>query len=147
MKSCSLKSNNVTKFKATNTLANHLQINRLQKLSSNNFALTSFVVRGYPNHFDSSDRHLQLNLRSGPILAVLIHSLLRLPLEFVSPLACPPECYYKAKRKLSLISGYLQPGGIKIEDSDLVWISAISSSHKLYLRLERRLKFSLTDNS
>ena len=35
------------------------------------------------------------NLRSGPILAVLIH--------FVSP--CPPECYYKAKRKLSLILG------------------------------------------
>ena len=27
---------------------------------STNFALISFVVRGYPNHFDSGDRHLQL---------------------------------------------------------------------------------------
>ena len=40
---------------------------------------------------------LNSNLRSGPVLAVLIHSV------FVSP--CPPECYYKAKQKLSLISG------------------------------------------
>ena len=27
---------------------------------STNFALTSLVVRGYPNHFDSGDRNLQL---------------------------------------------------------------------------------------
>ena len=30
---------------------------------STNFALISFVVRGYPNHFDSGDRHLQLGRR------------------------------------------------------------------------------------
>ena len=41
-----------------------------------------------------------LNLRSGPILAVFIHSLLRLPLNVI----------YKAKRKLSLISSYIVLG-------------------------------------
>ena len=51
-KFCSLKSSNVTKFKGTNTLAKHSNL-------STNFALTSFAVRGYPNHFDSGDRHLQ----------------------------------------------------------------------------------------
>ena len=30
---------------------------------STNFALISFVVRGYPNHFDGGDRHLQLGRR------------------------------------------------------------------------------------
>ena len=48
-------------------------------------------------------------MRSGPILAVLVHFFSRLPLNFVSP--CPPDCYYKAKQKLSLISGYESRGG------------------------------------
>ena len=30
---------------------------------STNFALISFVVRGYQNHFDSGERHLQLGRR------------------------------------------------------------------------------------
>ena len=30
---------------------------------STNFVLISFVARGYPNHFDSGDRHLQLGRR------------------------------------------------------------------------------------
>ena len=40
------------------------------------------------------------NLRSGPILPVLIHSLKRLPLKslFVSP--CPPECYLQSETKI-----------------------------------------------
>ena len=42
------------------------------------------------------------NLRSGPIRAVLIHSLYRLPLKlkslFVSP--CPPECNFQSETKI-----------------------------------------------
>ena len=40
------------------------------------------------------------NLRWGPILAVLIHSLLRAPSKilFVSP--CPPECYLQSETKI-----------------------------------------------
>ena len=49
------ESSNVTKFKATNEL-------RSIRISTN-FALASVVFRGYPNHFDSGDCHLQLGGR------------------------------------------------------------------------------------
>ena len=41
--------------------------------------------------------YINNDLRSGPILAVLIHSLLRrrTKILFVSP--CPPECYFQSK--------------------------------------------------
>ena len=39
-----------------------------------------------------------INLRSGPILAALIHSLYRLPLILVSPSA--RECYFQSETKI-----------------------------------------------
>ena len=44
--------------------------------------------------------YINNNLRSGPILAVLIHSLLRprAKILFVSP--CPPECYLQSKTEI-----------------------------------------------
>ena len=45
------------------------------------------------------------NLRSGPI--VVFHTIsLTATAKIVFILHCPPEYYYRAKRKLSLISGY-----------------------------------------
>ena len=42
----------------------------------------------------------EYNLRSGPILAVLIHSLQWLPLKLVFVSPCPPECYFQSETKI-----------------------------------------------
>ena len=51
--------------------------------------------------------NLIINLRSGPILAVLIHSLSRLPLKLVSFRLARRNVITKRNENLSLISGYL----------------------------------------